>query len=167
MASHRRRHQFALKEGGRHAGAQHAQARRRWLRWALVCAAAAAFVFAVRGVSGSRVGQPAAAASGGSAELAPREEQADITANGASAEEEDDGLVDACAEVLERYESVPGCTPAYAGYIDLFGDVWACLVFGEGWAEISVVHKSAGGTPQTKVFRFDASGLQALVGDGS
>ena len=74
-------------------------------------------------------------------------------------------IVDASAEVLERYEETEGCTLVYAGYLDLFGNVWACVVMGPGWAELSVVRSTEGGDVRTSVARIDNAGLAALGGE--
>ena len=101
----------------------------------------------------------------------PKEEQASGSGHGAETSSEegpdgpDDGFDDACAKVLEGYASVPSCVPVWAGYLDLFGNVWACLVGGTGWAELSVVSEGADGRPHTTVSRFDAQGLRELAGD--
>ena len=76
-----------------------------------------------------------------------------------------DALIDTGTEILERYEATPGCELVYAGYLDLFGNVWACLVTGPGWAEISVVRADGSGEAQFSVARIDTSGLPGLAGD--
>ena len=82
-------------------------------------------------------------------------------------EAKDNGLVDAGAEILERYEKTPGCTLVHAGYIDLFGNVWACLVAGPGWAELSVVRVGQDGTATTSVAHIDSPRLPVVGGDAS
>ena len=102
----------------------------------------------------------------GSAATERRDEASLAAADvGAFAAEEDDGILDACSKVLERYAQTPGCRPVYAGYIDLFGNVWACLVTGQGWVELSFVHKDAAGVAQTTVSRLDSSAFAPLVGE--
>ena len=91
--------------------------------------------------------------------------QVQFAALGQTPSLEDDGLVDACAEILERHQGTSGCTLVFAGYLDLFGNVWACLVSGQGWAEIDVVRAQEGGSPHVSQTRIDASVLQALAGD--
>ena len=80
---------------------------------------------------------------------------------------DDDGFLDACAEVLERHKEDTGSRLLYSGYLDLFGNVWVCLVAGEGWAELDVVRLQDDGMARASAFRLDASELQNLVGEGS
>lgn len=95
-----------------------------------------------------------------------RDGQASGHAHGAASAEEEERIVDACAEVLERYEETPGCEPLYSGYLDLFGNVWACLVAGEGWVDINLVRQDADGAVRASVFRIDAPAPTGLE-DGS
>ena len=87
-------------------------------------------------------------------------------ASGAKSDaDRDDNLVDKGAEILERYEATPGCELVYAGYIDLFGNVWACLVTGPGWAELQVVRADGSGETRSSLAHIDTSSLQGLAGD--
>lgn len=46
---------------------------------------------------------------------------------------------DEARELLRAYRLQHNCVLAQAGYIDLFGEVWGCVVQGEGWVDIGVV----------------------------
>lgn len=74
---------------------------------------------------------------------------------GTQAPADGDGIVGAGTEVLERYKETQGCELVYAGYIDLFGNVWACVVTGPGWAELSVVRTDESGQTRTTTSRID------------
>ena len=78
---------------------------------------------------------------------------------------DNEGFIAACANVLERHQNSQACELVYAGYLDLFGNVWACLVLGEGWAEIDIVKAQEWDTPQITRTRIESSALQAFMGD--
>ena len=56
----------------------------------------------------------------------------------------------------------------YAGYLDAFGNVWGCVVQGDGWVEVQVVKSVDGGTgSELSVVHMDAqSWAQQLEGLG-
>ena len=93
----------------------------------------------------------------------PKDEQAPSASAGSAFEGGDnDGVIEAGTEVLGRYEATPGCSLVYAGYIDLFGNVWACLVAGPGWAELSVVRATQDGSTRTTCAHIDSELLRSL-----
>ena len=59
--------------------------------------------------------------------------------------ESEQSVVDEGAGVLERYRARGDCVLAHAGYIDLSGRVWACVVRGGGWVEICVIREGPSG----------------------
>ncbi len=70
-------------------------------------------------------------------------------------------VVDEGASVLEGYRSRGDCVLANAGYIDLAGRVWACVVQGAGWAEVCVVQEGAHGGCEVVSWRMDAGDVDA------
>lgn len=65
-------------------------------------------------------------------------------------------VVDEGAGVLERYEARGDCVLAHAGYIDLSGRAWACIVRGGGWVEICVVREGPSGGCSVTSWHMDA-----------
>ena len=55
--------------------------------------------------------------------------------------------------VLGRYESDGTCLLASAGYLDLFGRVWGCVVEGPGWVDVCVVEETTEGTSVVRTVR--------------
>ena len=71
------------------------------------------------------------------------------------------------SRVLERYRSRGDCVLAQAGYLDLTGRVWGCVVQGDGWAEVCLVEDGHDGNGcSVSVVRMDAEDVSGLV-DGS
>ncbi|MGQ5425650.1 hypothetical protein ACULPM_01250 [Thermophilibacter sp. ZX-H3] len=70
-------------------------------------------------------------------------------------------VVDEGASVLEGYQSRGDCVLAHAGYIDLAGRVWACVVQGAGWAEVCVVQEGASGGCEVVSWRMDAGDVDS------
>lgn len=79
-----------------------------------------------------------------------------------------DGTVEAVAEgVLEAYQEDGDCALAYAGYLDLMGSVWSCVVVGDGWSEICLVSEGGDGdAPQVRVIRIEGEGLEVIEEGG-
>lgn len=48
-------------------------------------------------------------------------------------------LPDAAAELVSRYEEANDCLVRSAGYLDMFGNVWSCLMEGPGWVDLCLV----------------------------
>ena len=48
-------------------------------------------------------------------------------------------LPDASQELVERYRDRGDCLMRQAGYLDLFGDAWSCVVQGPDWVDLCVV----------------------------
>jgi hypothetical protein len=51
-------------------------------------------------------------------------------------------VVSASSEVLETYEVRGDCVLAKAGYLDLLGNTWGCVVQGDEWVELCVVSQA-------------------------
>lgn len=59
----------------------------------------------------------------------------------------------AAQTVLGRYEADGMCLLASAGYLDLFGRVWGCVVEGPGWVDVCVVEETTEGTSVVRTVR--------------
>lgn len=60
------------------------------------------------------------------------------------------------AHVLETYQEQGDCVVAQAGYLDLAGRIWGCVMQGEGWVEVCLVNEGADGTSDVFVWHMDA-----------
>lgn len=78
------------------------------------------------------------------------------------------GIVEEAARVLEAHESAGDCIVAEAGYLDLSGRTWGCVLQGSGWVEICVVSEQTDGSgSEVGVWRMDADDAErALVPSG-
>ena len=135
-----------------------------WIVAALICACVLVICFAGRSANhmGERVYGAEAPSGSTDAELWGGQTPSAVFAGSRTLGGD---LIDAGTEILERYEETQGCELVYAGYLDLFGNVWACLVAGPGWAELSVVHADQTGAAQTSVAHIDTPLLETLGGD--
>lgn len=69
--------------------------------------------------------------------------------------------------VLTSYQGASDCVLAYAGYLDLLGDVWTCVVVGDGWSEICLVSEGDDdGVASVRVVRIEGAGLDVSVTEG-
>lgn len=50
------------------------------------------------------------------------------------------------ADLLEERRGQGDCVVSRAGYLDLFGGAWACVLQGSGWVEVCVVAEGDAGT---------------------
>ena len=74
-------------------------------------------------------------------------------------------LPQAAAELLEGYQASQDCVLRYAGYLDVFGNVWGCAVEGSGWVDVCVVGESWDGKSSTVgTLRLDAGDWEAAYG---
>ncbi len=98
-------------------------------------------------VSGHGAGQVISA--DGAAECDPSESAStDAVTNDTSGDTSylsDEVVADEAASVLRGYESGGSSILAFSGYVDLFGDAWACVVRGPGWVDICLVTSREGG----------------------
>lgn len=53
---------------------------------------------------------------------------------------------DAARELVVRYRDEGTCLVRSAGYLDLVGNVWGCVMEGPGWVDLCVVRRSDGGS---------------------
>lgn len=68
-----------------------------------------------------------------------------------SVREVDLGVVEAAREVLGEYRSQDEAVLAYAGWIDLLGRTWGCVVRGSSWSELCLVCEAGEGSRVTTV----------------
>ena len=66
-------------------------------------------------------------------------------------------LEEEAAKRLEGYRSEGTCTLECAGYLDLYGNAWGCLVQGDGWVEILVIRDAAEGSCSVQTIRLEAT----------
>jgi len=59
---------------------------------------------------------------------------------------------------LISYRSEEGCTLECAGYLDLFGNTWGCVVQGDGWVDIVIIRNVAEQTCSVQTIRLNANG---------
>ena len=53
---------------------------------------------------------------------------------------------DEAADLLEERRGKGDCVVSRAGYLDLFGGAWGCVLQGNGWAEVCVISEGEAGT---------------------
>ena len=73
-----------------------------------------------------------------------------------SRSESDLGVVEEGKRLLERYRGRGDCVVAQAGYLDLGGRTWGCVMQGEGWVELCVVQEGDEGGSTVVTWRMDA-----------
>ncbi len=71
-------------------------------------------------------------------------EDAPLPADGVTTYETELELPDASQELVEQYRDRGDCLMCQAGYLDLLGDAWSCVVQGPDWVDVCVVSAAAG-----------------------
>ena len=71
---------------------------------------------------------------GGSVPLPP-----DFSGDPTETRVEQGDLAEVAWSVLQEYRDEGTCVLASSGYLDLLGNVWGCVVLGDGWADVCVV----------------------------
>lgn len=67
--------------------------------------------------------------------------------------------------LVEGYRARGDCVVAQAGYLDLAGSVWGCVMQGEGWVDICVVRDADQGKGSfVVIWHMDADEVGAAVG---
>lgn len=61
--------------------------------------------------------------------------------------------------LLTSYRDERNCALAEAGYLDLLGSVWGCVVQGDQWVDICVIEQVDEASCRVHVMRLDASGV--------
>lgn len=66
-------------------------------------------------------------------------------------------------DILTSYRDEGDCVLAQSGYLDLFGTVWSCVVYGGSWADVCVVDEMEDGKHcQLRVLHLSSSELAEL-----
>lgn len=67
-------------------------------------------------------------------------------------------VVQVATDLLVSYRAQGSCVLAHAGYLDLLGNVWGCVVRGDQWVDVCIVRRRDGAC-QVDVTRLDAEGV--------
>lgn len=68
---------------------------------------------------------------------------ASLPADGVTTYETELELPEASQELVERYRDRGDCLMREAGYLDLLGDAWSCVVQGPDWVDVCVVSSAS------------------------
>lgn len=72
---------------------------------------------------------------------------------------------EAAEEAVVRYRDRGDCIVARAGYLDLFGRTWGCVMQGCGWVDVCVVSQSEGEQTSTvKTVRMEVADWERVYG---
>lgn len=66
-------------------------------------------------------------------------------------------LVEEAQTILAGYRQRGDCVLARAGYVDLLGRAWSCVIQGDGWVDVCVVRETDEGGSRVSVSRMEAS----------
>lgn len=94
------------------------------------------------GHTGSQAQGEAGAATGSSAGLSADEINQLISSSEATkttTENFELGVQDTAAELVGRYQAQGDAALAHAGWLDMFGRCWGCVVVGPGWVDVCLV----------------------------
>ena len=69
-------------------------------------------------------------------------------------------LVEEGEKVLEGFRLRGDCIVAQAGYLDLSGKTWACVIQGAGWVELCVIREGDGGGSEVTSWRMDVDDVE-------
>lgn len=125
---------------------------RRGHQFPVTAIAGACFCAALMLAAHMRAPTPSADASGVSAPLPESVAEAGLapsTELGISSQP----LEQEAEERLTAYRRESGCSLECAGYLDLYGNAWGCLVQGDGWVEILVIRDVADDTCSVQTIR--------------
>lgn len=76
------------------------------------------------------------------------------------------GIQDAVREVLESYRGREGAVLVRAGWLDLLGGAWGCVVSGPGWVEVCLVGESGQSSSSVEVLHMEAEEWERAYGAG-
>lgn len=76
------------------------------------------------------------------------------------------GLTDTAEEAVGRYRDLAGVVLVRAGYLDLVGNVWGCVVSGPGWVEVCLVEERGEGESVVTTMRMEAEAWGEAYGGG-
>lgn len=77
-----------------------------------------------------------------------------------SRRESDHPLPEEGERVLEGYRLRGDCIVAQAGYLDLSGKVWGCVVQGAGWVDLCVIREGDEGGSEVVSWHMDADDVE-------
>ena len=66
-------------------------------------------------------------------------------------------LAEEAQTILVDYRQRKDCVLVHAGYVDLVGRAWSCVIQGDGWVDICVVRETDEGGSQVSVSRIENS----------
>lgn len=145
--------------------------RRRAAAAAVALVLVAALAVGVASSGGSEEGsplEPQAAVAGGGAALAPGASGElgsglGIGSMGGRRETSARDVASEAAAALAELRDQGDCVLVRAGYLDLSGRVWGCVVQGDGWSEVRVVRESGQGS-EIVTWRLDAADVARALG---
>ena len=70
-------------------------------------------------------------------------------------------------QLLQSYKDRGDCVLAQAGYLDLFGSVWGCVINGGSWVDVCLVSDAGGGESHLSVVHLDAKDVAAELLGGN
>ena len=91
--------------------------------------------------------------SGGADAAAQLERLAEGAGTSVQQEASDEEVDTVARSLLGRYRDEGTCLLMSAGYLDLMGRVWGCVVEGPGWVDVCVVEKGADAGSTTRLVR--------------
>lgn len=80
-------------------------------------------------------------------------------------------LEEGASDLLEAYSQQEGCALAQSGYLDMKGQVWGCVVVGQGWADVCMVKQTSSSgegdasLAQVYCWRIDQASLAETLGE--
>ena len=66
-------------------------------------------------------------------------------------------LTEEAQTILVGYRQRKDCVLVRAGYVDLVGQAWSCVIQGDGWVDICVVRETDVGSSKVSVSRIENS----------
>lgn len=73
-------------------------------------------------------------------------------------------VADAAARLVEGWHTRADAVLVQAGYLDLKGDSWGCVISGAGWVEVAVVSATEDGKSQVTTLRMEAEEWERAYG---
>ena len=87
-----------------------------------------------------------------------------LSAADATVHEETGEVEQVATRLLVSYRDARNCALAEAGYLDLLGSVWGCVVQGDGWVDVCIVEQTTESSCRVHVMRLDARETRGLLG---
>lgn len=67
-----------------------------------------------------------------------------------------DELPQTASDLVCKYRDAKDCVLRSAGYLDVLGNVWSCIVEGPGWVDLCIVNEGRGGC-EVEVVRMEVA----------